>query len=98
MDSIAPDTLLRLYSTIQQRKQNAPAGSYTASLFDKGQGEIVKKVGEEAIEVIVASLQAQPERIVYESADLLYHLLVLLAYHDLGPDDVYRELEARMKP
>ena len=88
----------RLYAIVQERKANAPPGSYTASLFAKGQVEMAKKLGEEAIEVIVASSQGQRERIVYESADLLYHLLVLLAHHDIAPDAVYAELERRMKP
>jgi len=91
-------TLDRLYAIIEQRKANAPAGSYTASLFAKGQQEIAKKVGEEAIEVVLASAASQDERVIYESADLLYHLLVLLSYHNIKPEVVYLELERRMKP
>ncbi len=88
----------RLNETIQQRKASAPAGSYTASLFAKGPAECAKKVGEEAIEVVQASALQQDDRIIYESADLLYHLLVLLAAHNIAPDAVYAELERRMKP
>jgi phosphoribosyl-ATP pyrophosphohydrolase len=91
-------TLDRLSAIIQERKQSAPSGSYTASLFAKGVAECAKKVGEEAIEVVQASALNQDDRIVYESADLLYHILVLLAAHNIDPDDVYRELERRMKP
>jgi phosphoribosyl-ATP pyrophosphohydrolase len=94
-----PDNVLdRLYATIQERKQNAPPGSYTASLFAQGRARIAQKVGEEAIEVVVASVQGQDDRVVYESADLLYHLLVLLAEHGIAPQAVYSELERRMKP
>ena len=88
----------RLNETIQQRKAAAPAGSYTASLLAKGPAECAKKVGEEAIEVVQASALQQDDRIIYESADLLYHLLVLLAAHNIAPDAVYAELERRMKP
>ena len=88
----------RLYATIVQRKADAPAGSYTTSLFAQGRPRIAQKVGEEAIEVVMASALGQNDRVVYESADVLYHLLVLLAAHDIAPDDVYRELERRMKP
>ena len=88
----------RLNETIQQRKAAAPAGSYTASLLAKGPVECAKKVGEEAIEVVQASALQQDDRIIYESADLLYHLLVLLAAHNIAPDAVYAELERRMKP
>lgn len=91
-------TLERLYSTILERKAHAPAGSYTASLFAKGRPEIAKKVGEEAIEVVQASALAQDDRVIYESADLVYHLLVLLAAHNIAPHDIYEELERRMKP
>ena len=92
------DVLDHLYAIIQERKANAPAGSYTATLFAKGTGEISKKVGEEAIEVVLASARETDDRIVYESADLIYHLLVLLAAHEIPPDAVYAELERRMKP
>jgi phosphoribosyl-ATP pyrophosphohydrolase len=91
-------TLERLYATILDRKANAPAGSYTASLFAKGRPEIAMKVGEEAIEVVQASALGQDDRVIYESADLVYHLLVLLAAHDIAPEDMYQELERRMKP
>ena len=85
----------QLWSIIQARKQNLPQGSYTADLFRKGENEIVKKVGEEAIEVVVAAKGEGDDRIVYESADLIYHLLVLLAAKDLTWQDVESELARR---
>jgi phosphoribosyl-ATP pyrophosphohydrolase len=91
-------TLDKLNETIQQRKATAPTGSYTASLLAKGTAECAKKVGEEAIEVVQASALQQDDRIIYESADLLYHLLVLLAAHNIAAGAVYAELERRMKP
>lgn len=92
------ETLDKLCTIIQERKVSAPAGSYTASLFAKGEAEIAKKVGEEAIEVVQASAQGRADRIISESADLLYHLLVLLVAHNIAPGEVYSELEKRMKP
>lgn len=68
-----------LFATIQQRKVDPPAGSYTARLFEQGENEILKKIGEEAVEVIVAATREGDERAVYEMADLIYHNLVLLA-------------------
>ncbi len=91
------DTLAMLWQTIEERKHNPPPGSYTASLFSKGQSEILKKIGEEAVEVIVAALDEGDERVIYESADLVYHLLVLLAARGLNWSDVENELRARFK-
>ena len=91
------DVLARLYEVIHQRKSNPPPGSYTASLFAKGEDEIAKKVGEEAIEVIVAAKGQGQERIVSESADLIYHLLVLLAEKEVAFEAVEAELKRRMK-
>ena len=86
-----------LYAIIQERKSSAPAGSYTASLFAAGRPRIAQKVGEEAIEVVLASALNQDDRVVYESADLLYHLFVLLTEHNIAPEAIYAELERRMK-
>ena len=85
----------QLWSIIQARKQDLPQGSYTADLFRKGENEIVKKVGEEAVELVVAAKGEGDDRIVYESADLIYHLLVLLAAKDLTWQDVESELARR---
>ena len=91
------ETLQGLYELIAARKANAPSGSYTASLFAKGEDEIVKKVGEEAVEVIVAAKGQGHERIVSESADLIYHLLVLLVEKNVPWPDVVAELDRRRK-
>jgi phosphoribosyl-ATP pyrophosphohydrolase len=91
------ETLTELYETIRARKLNPPPNSYTAKLFAAGDVEIAKKVGEEAIEVIVASYKENDERLASESADLLYHLLVLLAARNVEWSAVERELERRRK-
>lgn len=86
-----------LQATIQDRKANPSSSSYTAQLFAAGEDEIVKKVGEEAVEVILAVKGQGDERIISESADLLYHLLVLLAAKGLTLEQVEAELENRHK-
>lgn len=91
------DTIAQLFALIQARKSDAPHGSYTASLFAKGEDEIAKKVGEEAIEVIVAAKGQGRERLVSESADLIYHLLVLLAHQGVSWAEVEAELARRRK-
>ncbi len=84
-----------LYATILDRKMNPRPGSYTAQLFAAGEDEIVKKVGEEAIEVILAAKAQTDERVIEEAADLLYHLWVLLALRGITPAQIDAELEAR---
>ncbi len=84
-------------TTILDRKANPKPGSYTTSLFAAGMDEIVKKVGEEAIEVILATTTQSDQRVIEESADLLYHLWVLLALRGVTPAQVEAELEARHK-
>lgn len=84
-----------LYGVIRERKANPGEGSYTASLFRKGLDTILKKAGEEAVELVIAGKGGKREEIVYESADLLYHLLVLLGYYDIDPDEIYGELRRR---
>ena len=86
-----------LYQTILDRKQSSPEGSYTASLFAKGEDEILKKVGEESVEVILAAKAQGNGRLVEEVADLTYHVLVLLAARGLTPDDIAAELEKRKR-
>lgn len=90
--------LPELFAVIQSRKENPPAGSYTAQLFAQGEDEILKKVGEEAIEVVLAGKAQSDRRLIEESADLLYHLLVLLAYRGLTLADVEAELRRRHRP
>ena len=85
-----------LFSVIESRKGGDPKVSHTARLFEKGRGKIAKKTGEEAIEVIVAALHQTPDRVVSESADLLYHLMVLWADQGIRPAEVFAELESRV--
>jgi len=84
-----------LYDIILDRKNNPVEGSYTVKLLSSGEDEILKKVGEEAIEVILAAKGQGNQRLVEETADLLYHLLVLLARRDLPPSEVWAELRGR---
>lgn len=84
-----------LYQVIQERKANPAENSYTASLMGKGLDKILKKVGEEATELVIASKGGVAEEIVYETADLFFHTLVLLGYHDISPEKVYAELGRR---
>ncbi len=91
------DVLNQLYATIEARKVNAPPGSYTAKLYGAGENEIVKKVGEEAIEVIVAVKGQGNERVISETADLVYHTLVLLAARGIPWTAVEEELARRLK-
>ena len=86
-----------LYATILSRKTADPATSYTARLFAAGEDEIVKKVGEEAIEVILAAKGQGNARLLEETADLTYHVLVLLAARGLSPSDVEAVLAKRKK-
>ena len=84
-----------LESVILSRKNNPSEDSYVSSLFAKGKDEILKKIGEEAIEVIIASKAADREQIVHELADLWFHCMVLMAEDGLSPSDVLKELESR---
>lgn len=85
----------KLFAVIHSRKGADAATSYTAKLFAKGRGKVCEKVGEEAIETIVAALSQTPDDVAAESADLLYHLLVLWAETGVAPHDVWAKLEAR---
>ncbi len=85
----------RLYQTILSRRGTDPQQSYTASLFGRGHAHIARKVGEEAMETVIAAVEEDHKAIVSESADLLFHLLVLLADHGLKPEEVFAELERR---
>jgi phosphoribosyl-ATP pyrophosphohydrolase len=91
------EILNELYRTIEERRINPPPGSYTASLFAAGDTAIAKKVGEEAIEVIVAAYEESDARLASESADLVYHLMVLLAARGVEWSAVEQELAARRK-
>ena|ERR1700733_3106774 len=85
----------RLFAVIQSRKNANPATSYTAKLFSQGRLKIAKKLGEEGVETALAAVAQDKESLAAESADLLYHLLVLWAECGLTPDDAYKALEAR---
>ena len=89
------DILPRLFETILNRKGADPEASYTAKLFHKGRTAIAQKVGEEAVEVNIAALVEGPEALAAESADLLYHLMVLWADVGVSPDEVFLELAKR---
>jgi len=85
----------RLEQIIDERRDASPENSYTASLFAQGGSRIAQKVGEEGVELAIASVENAPQAIVGEAADLVYHLLVLLRYHELGLADIAAELERR---
>ncbi|MDX1697246.1 MAG: phosphoribosyl-ATP diphosphatase [Thiohalobacterales bacterium] len=89
------DTLEKLAAVIEARKAAEPGSSYVASLFDKGMNGILKKVGEEAAETIIAAKEPDDEQLVHETADLWFHTLVMLAERGLGPAAVLDELERR---
>ena len=85
----------RLYEIVLSRRGTDPERSHTARLFEKGTPKIAQKLGEEAVETVIAGLGGGREELAGESADLLYHLLVLWAARDLRPEEVWRELERR---
>ena len=89
------DTLQQLAKVLEERKSAAPDSSYVASLYHKGLDAILKKIGEEATETVMAAKDGKKDKIIYETADLWFHTLVLLAQQGLGPDDVLQELERR---
>ncbi len=90
-------TLATLFATIEARRANPPEGSYTARLFAQGENEICKKIGEEAVEVIVAAKGETDDRVIYEMADMVYHSMVLLAARGLRWEQVEAELARRFK-
>jgi len=92
------DSLARLAEVIESRKPangGDPGQSYVARLFDKGTDAILKKVGEEAVETVMAAKDGDPQKIVYEVADLWFHSMIALSHFGLSPADVLRELERR---
>ena len=90
--------LQQLFEIIEDRKQNPAEGSYTCQLFQMGEDEILKNIGEESVEVILAAKAQGDERLLNELADLTYHSLVLLSLRGLTPQDVAAVLEERHKP
>jgi phosphoribosyl-ATP pyrophosphohydrolase len=89
------DTLDRLEAVIAERRSASADSSYVASLFTKGREKIAQKVGEEATETVIAALSGDPAKLTSEAADLLFHLLLLLADGNVSIDDVLAELDRR---
>ncbi|MGL4619241.1 MAG: bifunctional phosphoribosyl-AMP cyclohydrolase/phosphoribosyl-ATP diphosphatase HisIE, partial [Chroococcidiopsis sp.] len=91
------DTLSQLFAIISDRRDNPQEGSYTCKLLAGGDNKILKKIGEESAEVVMAFKDDEPDAIAGEVADLLYHTLVALAYHHVDLKDVYRKLQQRRR-
>ena len=87
--------LHRLAATVAARRDADPASSYTAALLARGPGKVAEKFGEEAVELVIAAVSQGADAVAAEAADVLYHLLVLLAGRDVALDDVLAELERR---
>ncbi|MEQ1720401.1 MAG: phosphoribosyl-ATP diphosphatase [Nitrosomonas sp.] len=85
----------RLAQSIEARKHGDAETSYVAKLLQSGQDKILKKIAEESAETLMASKDGDVHQVVYETADLWFHCMILLAYHDVSPDDVFKELERR---
>jgi phosphoribosyl-ATP pyrophosphohydrolase len=91
-------TMDRLYKVVDSRRGADPKTSYTAKLFARGTAKIAQKVGEEAVEAVIEGMRGDRQRLVAESADLLYHLTVLWADQGVKPEDVWAALAERAKP
>jgi len=89
------DVLTRLAELLEQRKAADPATSYVAKLYAKGMDSILKKIGEEATETVIAAKGGSKEEIIYETADLWFHTLIMLSHAGLKPQDVLNELARR---
>jgi phosphoribosyl-ATP pyrophosphohydrolase len=87
--------LQQLEKVLEERKQADAASSYVASLHAKGLEKILKKVGEEATETVIAAVSGDREQVVYETADLWFHIMVMLSHLDISHDEVLAELERR---
>jgi phosphoribosyl-AMP cyclohydrolase / phosphoribosyl-ATP pyrophosphohydrolase len=92
---VSEGLLQQIYTVVQDRKRRAPQESYVASLMARGQDHVLKKVIEEAAEVLMASKDGRREAIVYEVADLWFHAIVALGWHDISPQEVLQELQHR---
>lgn len=88
-------TINELYEIINKRRINAPKGSYTASLFEQGIDRIIQKVGEEAIETVIAAKNPDKERVISELADLTFHSLVMMNALGIKPSEIMTELDIR---
>ena len=89
------DILREIFLVICDRKASPAKDSYTASLMAKGIDKVLKKIGEEAAELIIAGKGGERREIVYETADLMFHTLVLLGFCDIDPEEIYEELRRR---
>jgi phosphoribosyl-ATP pyrophosphohydrolase len=89
------DTLNKLAEVLEERKSAEPDSSYVAKLYSKGLDAILKKIGEEATETVMAAKDGEADKIIYETADLWFHSMVLLKHMDLEPQQVLDELERR---
>lgn len=89
------DILAKLAAVLEERKNADPESSYVAGLYKKGLDSILKKIGEEAAETIIAAKSGDPKQVIYETADLWFHTMVMLAEQGLKPDDVLAELDRR---
>jgi phosphoribosyl-ATP pyrophosphohydrolase len=98
-DALDDAVLDELFATIEQRKRDLPEDSYTTSLFthEKGENAVLEKLGEEATEIILAAKDDDQAELAHESADFVYHLLVLLAMNDMTIDDLRAELASRFQ-
>lgn len=95
MDKTPSDLLNKLFQVIEERKQAEPESSYVADLYDRGLDAILKKVGEEAVETLLACKQGDPKEIIHETADLWFHTMVMLSHEGLHVNDILSELERR---
>lgn len=96
VDEESDQSVLQLLADVLEARKSAdPSSSYVASLYAKGLDAVLQKVGEEAVETILASKSGDKTQIIYETADLWFHCLVMLAIHNLGPDDILQELKQR---
>lgn len=95
MSETDAQVLDRLFATVLSRKGSDPSSSYTAKLFSRGRGKIAQKLGEEAMETVIEAMQDDREALANESADLLYHLLVLWADAGLKPEEIWSKLAER---
>ncbi len=89
------DVLQQLAEVLEQRKQQSADQSYVASLYNKGLDHILKKIGEEATETVMAAKDGDKDKIIHETADLWFHCMVMLAHQGLGPQQVINELQNR---
>lgn len=94
-NALSQDVLARLAEVIEARRAGDPDKSYVARLFHKGTDAILKKIGEEATEVVMAAKDGDPQKVVYEVADLWFHSMLALSAFGLTPDDVLKELQRR---